>query len=117
MPVERNLYKSWACNWWKGTALPVHLPTAPTLILNETAIKATGIKNLYWQTVDFSGYYRGNCRRSERFHFQDMHQKILPLLMQYNKYWRGEMYVRTTGKEGPDRIGCRRKGMETKYNG
>jgi putative ABC transport system permease protein len=35
------------------------------------------------------------------FHFQDMHQKIPPLLMQYNKNWRGKMYVRTTGKDAP----------------
>jgi putative ABC transport system permease protein len=35
------------------------------------------------------------------FHFQDMHWKIPPLLMQYDKNWRGKMYVRTTGKDAP----------------
>jgi hypothetical protein len=33
------------------------------------------------------------------FHFQDMHQKIPPLLMQFDKHWQEKIYIRTTGKD------------------
>jgi ABC-type antimicrobial peptide transport system permease subunit len=38
------------------------------------------------------------------FHFQNMHRQIEPLVMQYDKYWRGKMYIRTTGKDASKAI-------------
>jgi len=71
-------------------------------ILNETAIKATGIKEpVIGKRLTFHGIKGIIAGVVKDFHFQDMHQKISPLLMQYDKYWRGKMYVRTTGKDAP----------------
>jgi len=44
-----------------------------------------------------------------------MHQKIPPLLMQYDKYWRGKMYVRTTGKDAPRALAAA-ENIWKKYN-
>jgi putative ABC transport system permease protein len=69
-------------------------------ILNETAIKATGIKEpVIGKRLSFHGVKGVIAAVVKDFHFQNMHRKIPPLLMQYDKKWRGKMYVRTTGKE------------------
>lgn len=71
-------------------------------ILNETAIKAMGVKEpVIGKRLTFHGTKGVIAGVVKDFHFQDMHQKILPLLMQYDKYRRGKMYVRTTGKDAP----------------
>jgi putative ABC transport system permease protein len=85
-------------------------------ILNETAIKATGIKEpVIGKRLTFQGIKGVIAGVVKDFHFQDMHQKIAPLLMQYDKYSRGEMYVRTTGKDAPAALAAAER-VWKKYN-
>jgi putative ABC transport system permease protein len=49
------------------------------------------------------------------FHFQNMHTEIHPLLIQYDKYWRGKMYIRTTGKDAAKALAAVER-LWKKYN-
>jgi putative ABC transport system permease protein len=49
------------------------------------------------------------------FHFQNMHTRIQPLLMQYDTHWRGKMYVRTTGKDAAKALAAV-EGIWKRYN-
>jgi ABC-type antimicrobial peptide transport system permease subunit len=102
MPVERNFVQVMGMQLVEGNGFTGSPADSASFILNETAIKATGLKEpVIGKRLTFQGIKGVIAGVVKDFHFQDMHQKILPLLMQYNKYWRGKMYVRTTGKEAP----------------
>lgn len=67
---------------------------------NETAIREAGIKEpVVGKRLTFQGIKGIIAGVVKDFHFQDMHRKIFPLVMQYNNNWRGTMYVRTTGRD------------------
>jgi putative ABC transport system permease protein len=100
MPVERNFAQVMGMRLVEGTGFTGSPADSANFILNETAIKATGIKEpVIGKRLTFHGVKGVIAGVVKDFHFQDMHRKIAPLLMQYDKYWRGKIYVRTTGKD------------------
>ncbi|PUZ24353.1 FtsX-like permease family protein [Chitinophaga costaii] len=100
MPIERNFIQVMGMQLVEGNGFTGSPADSANFILNETAIKAAGIKEpVIGKRLTFQGIKGVIAGVVKDFHFQDMHQKILPLLMQYNEYWRGKMYVRTTGKD------------------
>jgi putative ABC transport system permease protein len=102
MPIERNFVQVMGMQLVEGNGFTGSPADSANFILNETAIKATGIKEpVIGKRLTFHGIKGIIAGVVKDFHFQDMHQKISPLLMQYDKYWRGKMYVRTTGKDAP----------------
>jgi putative ABC transport system permease protein len=102
MPIERNFLQVMGMQLVEGKGFTGSPADSSNFILNETAIKATGIKEpVIGKRLTFHGINGVIAAVVKDFHFQDMHQKILPLLMQYDKNWRGKMYVRTTGKDAP----------------
>jgi len=85
-------------------------------ILNETAIKETGIKEpVIGKRLTFHGINGVIAGVVKDFHFQKMHRKIEPLLMQYDRNWRGKMYVRTTGKDATQALAAV-ESLWKKYN-
>jgi putative ABC transport system permease protein len=102
MPVERNFVQVMGMQLVEGKGFTGSPADSANFILNETAIKATGIKEpVIGKRLTFQGIKGVIAGVVKDFHFQDMHQKIPPLLMQYDKNSRGEMYIRTTGKDAP----------------
>ena len=102
MPIERNFLQVMGMQLVEGKGFTGSPADSANFILNETAIKATGIQEpVIGKRLTFHGTKGIIAGVVKDFHFQDMHQKIPPLLMQYDKYWRGKMYVRTTGKDAP----------------
>jgi ABC-type antimicrobial peptide transport system permease subunit len=100
MPIERNFLQVMGMQLVEGNGFTGSPADSANFILNETAIKETGIKEpVIGKRLTFHGIKGVIAGVVKDFHFQDMHQKIPPLLMQYDKNWRGKMYVRTTGKD------------------
>ena len=100
LPVERNFIEVMGLQLVEGSGFTGSPADSANFILNETAIKETGIKEpVIGKRLTFhviNGVIAGVVKD---FHFQDMHKKILPMLMQYDEHWRGKMYLRTTGKD------------------
>jgi putative ABC transport system permease protein len=85
-------------------------------ILNETAVKAAGIQEpVIGKRLTFQGTKGVIAGVVKNFHFQDMHQNISSLLIQYNKNWRGKMYVKTTAKDAPRALAAAEK-VYKEYN-
>ncbi|HMH23129.1 MAG TPA: ABC transporter permease [Puia sp.] len=100
MPVERNFLEVMGIQLVQGKGFTGTPADSSNFILNETAIKATGIKEpAVGKRFTFHGIKGVIAGVVKDFHFQDMHTQIHPLLIQYDKHWRGKMYVRTTGKD------------------
>jgi putative ABC transport system permease protein len=102
MPIERNFLQVMGMQLVEGNGFTGSPADTANFILNETAIQATGIKEpVIGKRLTFHGIKGVIAGVVKDFHFQDMHQKIIPLLMQYDKNWRGKIYVRTTSKDAP----------------
>ncbi len=102
MPVERNFLQVMGIQLVEGNGFTGSPADSSRFILNETAIKAAGLKEpLIGKRLTFHGIKGEIAGVVKDFYFQDMHQKILPLLMQYDKNWRDKMYIRTSAKDAP----------------
>ncbi|HMI61906.1 MAG TPA: ABC transporter permease [Puia sp.] len=100
MPVERNFLEVMGIKLVEGNGFTGTPADSSNFILNETAIKETGIKEpAVGKRFTFHGIKGVIAGVVKDFHFQDMHTRIHPLLMQYDKYWRGKMYVRINSKD------------------
>ncbi len=116
MPIEKNFLKVMNIQLAEGSGFTGSPADSAHFILNETAVKESGIqepvvgKRLTLQGI--KGLITGVVKD---FHFQDMHQRIPPLLMQYNKNWRNYLYVRTTAKNAPRALAAA-ENVWKKYN-
>lgn len=100
MPVDRNFLQVMNIPLAEGSGFTGSPADSAHFILNETAVKETGIPEpVIGKRLTFQGIKGTITGVVKDFHFQDMHQKISPLLMQYNKNWRNNIYVKTTSKE------------------
>ena len=100
LPVERNFLEVMGMQLVEGTGFTGTAADSAHFIINETAIREMGIKApVIGKRMTFHGIKGEISGVVKDFHFQNMRQKITPLLMQYDKNWRGKMYVRTTGKD------------------
>jgi putative ABC transport system permease protein len=110
MPIERNFLQVMGIQLVEGSGFTGSPADSANFILNETAIKATGIQEpVIGKRLTFHGIKGVIAGVVKDFHFQDMHQKILPLLMQYDKNWWGKIYVRTTAKDAPRALAATEK--------
>jgi putative ABC transport system permease protein len=102
MPVERNFLQVMGMKLAAGKGFTGSPADSGNFILNETAIREAGIKEpVIGKRLTFQGTKGVIAGVVKDFHFQNMHEKISPMLMQYDKNWREEMYVRTTVKDAP----------------
>jgi len=73
-------------------------------ILNETAIRETGIQNPIGKTFklwDTKGTISGVVKD---FHFASMKEKIAPAIFYYNPHNDYQLFIKTTGKDAPRAI-------------
>lgn len=116
MPVEQNFLQVMGMKLVEGQGFTGTPADSTNFILNETAIKATGIKEpAVGKRFTFHGIKGVIAGVVKDFHFQNMHTQIRPLLMQYDRQWRGKMYVRTTGKDAAKALAAA-KSIWKKYN-
>ncbi len=116
MPVERNFLQVMGMQLVEGKGFTGSPADSANFILNETAIKETGIKEpAVGKRITFHGIKGVIAGVVKDFHFQNMHQKIGPLLMQYDTHWRGKMYIRTTAKNAPSALAAAEK-LWKRYN-
>jgi putative ABC transport system permease protein len=116
MPVERNFLEVMGIQLVEGKGFTGSIADSTNFILNETAIKETGIKEpAVGKRLTFHGIKGVIAGVVKDFHFQNMHTRISPLLMQYDLQWRGKMYVRTTGKDAAKALAAV-SGLWKKYN-
>lgn len=116
LPVERNFLKVMGIQLMEGKGFTGSPADSANFILNETAIKATGIKEpVIGKRLTFHGIKGIISGVVKDFHFQDMHNQIPPLLMQYDKNWRGKMYIKTTGKDASRAVAAA-ESLWQKYN-
>ncbi|MES1220509.1 MAG: ABC transporter permease [Bacteroidota bacterium] len=116
LPVERNFIQVMGLQLVEGKGFTGSPADSANFILNETAIKETGIKEpVIGKRLTFHGINGVIAGVVKDFNFQNMHRKITPMLMQYDKNWRGKMYVRTTGKDASHAIAAV-ESLWKKYN-
>jgi putative ABC transport system permease protein len=116
MPVERNFLEVMDIQLVEGKGFTGSIADSTNFIVNETAIKETGIKEpAVGKRLTFHGIKGVIAGVVKDFHFQNMHTRIGPLLMQYDLQWRGKMYVRTTGKDAAKALAAA-SSLWKKYN-
>jgi putative ABC transport system permease protein len=116
MPVERNFPEVMGIQFKEGNGFTGTPADSAHFILNETAIKETGIaepavgKRFTLHGVD--GVIVGVAKD---FHYQNMRTQIHPLVIHYSTNWRGKMYVRITGRDTRNALAAV-EGVWKKYN-
>lgn len=116
MAVERNFLKVMNIHLTEGTGFTGSTTDSAHFILNETAVKESGIQEpVIGKRLTVQGIKGVITGVVKDFHFQNMHQQIPPLLMQYNKNWRNNIYVRTTAKDAPRALAAA-ENVWKKYN-
>jgi putative ABC transport system permease protein len=116
LPIERNFLQVMNIQLIEGKGFTGSASDSANFILNETAIRETGIKEpAVGKRLTFHGIKGVIAGVVKDFQYQDMHNKIPPLLIQYDKNWRGKIYVRTTAKDAPRAIAAT-KHLWNEYN-
>lgn len=105
MPVERNFLEVMGIPLAEGTGFTGSPADSMHFILNETAIKETGITEpAVGKRFTLHGVRGVIVGVVKDFHFQNMRTRIRPLVIHYSTTWRGKMYVRTTGKDASNAL-------------
>jgi len=116
MPVERNFLDVMGIQLKQGSGFSGTPADSSHFILNETAIKVTGIKEpavgKRFTFHDVKGTIVGVVKD---FHYQNMHSQILPMVIFYSKDWRWRMYVKTTAKDAKKALAAT-ESIWKKYN-
>lgn len=116
IPVENNFVQVMGLQLIEGTGFTGTAADSARFILNETAIKQAGIKEpAVGKRFTFQGTKGIIAGVVKDFHYQSMHDAIQPAVLQYNKQWRGKMYIRTNGKDADKAIAAVEK-LWKKYN-
>jgi len=116
LPVENNFLQVMGMQLVEGKGFTGTNADSANFILNETAIKVTGIKEpAVGKRFTFQGVKGVIAGVVKDFHFQDMHGQIQPAVLQYNKGWRGKMYIRTNGKDADKAVAAVER-LWKKYN-
>jgi len=116
VPVESNFLQVMGMQLVEGKGFTGTAADSANFILNETAIKVTGIKEpAVGKRFTFQGLKGTIAGVVKDFHFQSMHGQIAPVVLQYNKQWRGKMYIRTNGKDDDKAIAAVER-LWKKYN-
>jgi len=105
IPVEHNFLQVMGMQLVEGKGFTGTNADSANFILNETAIKVTGIKQpAVGKRFTFQGVKGIIAGVVKDFHFESMHGQIEPAVIQYNKGWRGKIYIRTNGKDADKAI-------------
>ncbi len=115
MTVDKNFISFFKIQMKEGNGFTGSVADSTHFILNETAVKATRIKDpigkkfKMWET---EGTIIGVVKD---FHYASMRQKIEPAIFYYKPVNYGQLYVKTSGKDAPKAIAAMEKEWK-KYN-
>ncbi len=115
MAVDKNFISFFKIQMKEGNGFTGSVADSTHFILNETAVKATRIKDpigkkfKMWET---EGTIIGVVKD---FHYASMRQKIEPAIFYYKPANYGQLYVKTSGKDAPKAIAAMEKEWK-KYN-
>lgn len=116
LPVENNFLKVMGMQLVEGKGFTGTAADSTNFVLNETAIKASGIQQpVIGKRFTFQGTRGVIAGVVKDFHFQSMHGQIQPVVLQYDKHWRGKIYIRTTGKDAAKAVAAAER-LWQKYN-
>jgi putative ABC transport system permease protein len=116
MAVERNFLQVMGMQLVEGSGFTGSPADSANFILNEAAVRESGIAEpVVGKRFTFQGIKGVIAGVVKDFHFQNMHHKIPPLLMQYDIRSPGKMYVRTTAKDAPRALAAA-ENLWKKYN-
>lgn len=115
MSVERNFLQVLNLKLSAGKGFTGTPADSTNYILNETAIAQMGLKDPVGKRFTFHDKKGVIVGVVKDFHFQNMHNKIEPMIVFYNPNWRWKMYVKTTAKDAPKAIAAAEK-LWKQYN-
>jgi putative ABC transport system permease protein len=113
MAVDEALLETFRMPLAAGKGFTGSKADSTHFILNETAVRETGIKDPVgkrFKLWDTEGTIIGVVRD---FHFTSMRQKIEPAVFFYQPEWCWNVYVKTTGRDAPKAIAAAEKLWKT----
>jgi ABC-type antimicrobial peptide transport system permease subunit len=102
--VDRSFIKTMGLQFAAGSGFTGTPADSTNYILNETAIKAMNMKDPIGKSFIYHEKKGTIVGVVKDFHFQNLHQKIAPVILFYNPDWRNMMYVKTTARDAPKAI-------------
>ncbi|WP_431211267.1 ABC transporter permease [Puia sp. P3] len=116
MPVEKNFTEVMGIHLVEGKGFTGSPADSTNFILNETAIRETGITGpAVGKRFTMHGVKGVIAGVVKDFHFQNMRTPIHPLVIYYSTDWRGKMYVKTSGKDASQALAATER-IWKKYN-
>jgi putative ABC transport system permease protein len=116
MPVERDFPAVMGIQLVEGKGFTGTPADSANFILNETAIKTSGIQSpVVGKRFTLHGVKGVIAGVAKDFHFQNMRTPIHPLVIHYSADWRGKMYIKTTGRDVSKALAAV-EGVWKKYN-
>ena len=77
--------KRWVCRWLKAELSQKHLQIVQSVIFNESAIAAMGLKNPIGKTVSLWGQKKQIVGVVKDYHFESLYDKIGPSFLVYHR--------------------------------
>lgn len=114
--VDRNFLKVMSIKLKEGSGFTGTPADSIHFILNEAAIKEMGIKNPLGKRLKFHDKEGTITGVVADFHFQNLHNRIRPIMLFYDPQRMAGMYVKTTGRNASRTISVLSK-MWKQYNG
>jgi putative ABC transport system permease protein len=115
LSVDRNFIKALGIQLIAGTGFTGTAADSTNYILNETAVKAMGLKDPVGKSFVFHDRKGMITGVTKDFHFQNLHKKIEPMILYYGTDWRQVLYIKTTAKDASKAVAAMEK-IWKRYN-
>ena len=104
--VDPDYFKTFGMEMIKGRFFSNDFPTDinAAVVLNETAVKALGLKNPVGQQFEYHGKRR-IIGVIKDFNFYSLHQQITPLILFIAPYWYHSLYIKISSNKTVETIG------------
>ncbi|HWD89114.1 MAG TPA: ABC transporter permease [Mucilaginibacter sp.] len=114
--VDKNFISFFKMNMQAGTSFAGAPNDTAHFILNEAAIKETGIKDPIGKRFSMNGVKGTIIGVVKDFHYASMREKITPAAFYYHPQYFNRMYIRVAGKDPSEAIAAAEKQFK-RYNG
>jgi putative ABC transport system permease protein len=109
LPVERDFLSVMHIQMKEGKGFTGTAADSGYILLNETAIRETGLKDPIGKPFTLYGAHGTIAGIVQDFHFKDMHQKIGPCALFWKPDWIGQLYVKATPGHTPEALAAVKK--------
>jgi len=114
--VDKDFISFFKMKMLKGASFTGAPTDTARFILNEAAIKETGIKDPIGKRFSMNGIKGTIIGVVKDFHYASMHEKITPAVFYYHPQYFRTIYVKTTGRDASRAIAAAGKQFK-QYNG